>query len=317
MKSISIIVPIFNEEDVIEDFSRELKKEIEQLKSYKFNVIFINNKSTDSTKEIIKRISFNQNYFKIINLSNYFGKEAAILAGLENSESDAYIIMDPDLEDPPSLIKKMLQLWENKNEVVLTKRSSEQLPYFKKFLKKAFYKLIFSLVPRNQTIEENMGDFRLISKKVRNEVIQFREKIRFFRNIVSYINFKSETIEFERPIRTKGVSKSNYNFLFNYAVDCFFSSEGKPLASLSYLSLGMIFISFLLIVILILKKILNIGIVLPGFTFANVLIILLFSLTFLILAILAEYSHRIFKEIKNRKIYIIEEIQNNSDDDEF
>lgn len=314
MKSISIIVPIFNEEEVIEDFSRELKKEIDKLKDYKFKIIYVNNKSTDSTSKKIVELSYLPNYFKIINLSNYFGKEAAILAGLENSESDAYIIMDPDLEDPPNLLKKMLQLWEDRNEIVLTKRKTEQLPFFKKFLKKIFYKLIFSFVPKNQTIDENMGDFRLISKKVRNEVIQFREKIRFFRNIVSFINFKSSIIEFDRPKREKGVSKSNYNFLINYAVDCFFSSEGKPLASLSYLSIGMILISFLLIIFLIIKKIFNIGIVLPGFTFANVLIILLFSLTYLILAVLAEYSHRIFKEIKNRKIYIIEEIIDRSND---
>lgn len=308
MKSISIIVPIYNEEEIIGIFSNELNKVISKIRNYKFKVVFINNYSTDKTKEIIKKTSFEPNHFKIINLSNYFGKEAAILAGLENSESDAYIIMDPDLEDPPHLIERMLKLWEDKNEIVLTKRTSEKLPIVKKILKKIFYKLIFSFVPKNQRINEDMGDFRLISKKVRNEVIQFREKIRFFRNIVSYINFKSTIINFDRPKRIKGESKSNYNFLINYAIDCFFSSEGKPLASLSYLSFGMILISFILIIFLIIKKIFDIGIVLPGFTFANVIMIMFFSLTFLILAVLAEYSHRIFKEIKNRKIYIIEEI---------
>ena len=214
MKSISIIVPIFNEEEIIELFSDELKKTINNLTNYKFKIIFVNNKSSDNTSEIINKISFSTHNLKIINLSNYFGKEAAILAGLENSESDAYIIIDPDLEDPPYLINNMISLWEEKNEIVLTKRKSEELPLLKKFLKMIFYKFIISFVPNNQSISENIGDFRLISKKVRNEVILFREKIRFFRNIVSYINFKTSIIEFDRPKRIKGTSKSNYYFFF-------------------------------------------------------------------------------------------------------
>ena len=309
MKSISIIVPIYNESEIIELFSSTLNDELNRINNIRFEIVFINNSSTDDTFFKIKKIKFKNHKYKIVDLSNYFGKEAAILAGLEIVTSDAYVVIDPDLEDPPALIKQMIDIWiVDKKDIVYTKKTYEDISILKKTLKKLFYIFLFSLVPKNQTINPNVGDFRLISRRVRDEILTFREKTRFFRNIVSLINLNSGTIEFERPKRIKGKSKSNLNFLFNYALDCLFSSEGKPLSLLTYVSFIMIFISLSLTILLIIKKIFGLGIILPGFTFVTVLLLTLFSLNFLFLSFIGEYCHRILREAKNRKHYIVNQI---------
>ena len=163
---ISIIVTCFNESEIINEFIITLSKEISKINE-KFEVIFVDNKSSDGTLEIIKNNVGLFKSYKIISLSNYFGKESGILAGLDNSEGDSIIIMDPDLEDPPELINDLIMKWKEGYEVVYATRNKVQLPFYKNILKKTFYQVFKIFTTQEFNIPSNTGDYRIIDKKWR------------------------------------------------------------------------------------------------------------------------------------------------------
>ena len=212
---ISIIVTCFNESEIINDFILALSKEIIKINE-KFEIIFVDNKSRDGTLEIIKKNAGLFNNYKIISLSNYFGKESGILAGLDNSEGEAIIIIDPDLEDPPALIGSLIKKWKEGYEVVYAKRNKVQLPFYKNILNKIFYKIFKMSTNQEFNIPSNTGDYRIIDKKIKNILTSMRERTRFLRGLISYIGFKQTGILFDRPIRKKGKSKSSMGFLIKY-----------------------------------------------------------------------------------------------------
>ena len=302
---ISIIVTCFNESAIINEFILSLNKEISKINE-KFEVIFVDNKSSDNTLEIIKKnIGLFKNY-KIISLSNYFGKESGILAGLDNSEGEAIIIMDPDLEDPPELIKDLIKKWKEGYDVVYATRNKVQLPFYKNILKKIFY-LVFTVFTKQEfNIPSNTGDYRIIDKKIKNILTTMRERIRFLRGLISYIGFKQTGIFFDRPIRKKGKSKSSIGWLIRYGMDSLLSSTGAPVSIItkvglfSLLSTGIFFI-FITINKLFFDPIL-------GFSFTILLILFLFSFNTLLIGIIGEYIIRIYDEVKTRPNYIIEDI---------
>ncbi len=161
---ISIIVTCFNESEIINDFILALNKEIIRINE-KFEIIFVDNKSDDGTLEIIKENVKIFNNYKIISLSNYFGKESGILAGLDNSDGDAIIIIDPDLEDPPELINDLIEKWKEGYEVVYAKRNKTKLPLYKSIPKKVFYKIFKMSINKEFNIPPNTGDYRILDKK--------------------------------------------------------------------------------------------------------------------------------------------------------
>tara|TARA_B100001123_G_C15329346_1_gene1030701 strand:+ start:350 stop:1276 length:927 start_codon:yes stop_codon:yes gene_type:complete len=302
---ISIIVTCYNEADIIGEFIPALKKEISQI-GEEFELIFVDNKSNDNTLKIIKENISTFNNYKIISLSNYFGKESGILAGLDNSEGDAIIIMDPDLEDPPELIKEFVSKWKEGYDVVYATRNTVKLPFYKNILKAIFYKVFKIFSNQEFNIPSNTGDYRIIDKKIKNILTTMRERIRFLRGLISYIGFKQTGIFFDRPTRRKGKSKSSLNWLIKYGMDSLLSSTGGPVSLITRIGIfSLISISLLTIFIIINKLFFN---PVLGFSFTTLLILFLFSFNILLIGVVGEYVTRIYDEVKTRPNYIVEDI---------
>ena len=301
---ISIIVPCFNEQHIIGDFVAEINKVIHKIDS-EFEIIIIDNNSTDETWNCIKSANDKFSKFKFIKLSNYFGKEAAILAGLDHATGDAAIIMDPDLEDPPELIEKMIENWKNGSDVVLTQRTSEKISITKKILKSFFYKILILSANSNEKIYSDSGDFRLIDKKILIELKKMRERTRFLRGLVSYIGHNQSIIKFDRPYRKKGESKSSYSFLFKYALDSLFSFSNVPISLITKCGISLLFFLLVFGLFLIFQKLM--GKPIEGFTTVLLLIGLTSSFNIIAIGLVGEYVSRIYTEVKNRPSYIISE----------
>jgi glycosyltransferase involved in cell wall biosynthesis len=307
---ISIIVTCYNESDIVNEFIITLNKEISKIKE-KFEIIFVDNKSNDNTLEIInKNINLFEKY-KIISLSNYFGKESGILAGLDNSEGDAIIIMDPDLEDPPELIKDFIAKWKEGYDVVYATRKTVKLPFYKNILKNIFYKLFKLFANQEFNIPSNTGDYRIIDKKIKNILISMRERIRFLRGLISYIGFKQTAIFFDRPIRKKGKSKSSLSWLIKYGMDSLLSSTGAPVSLITRIGIFSLFSISVFAVFIIINKLFFNPII--GFSFTTLLILFLFSFNILLIGVVGEYVTRIYDEVKIRPNYIIENIKKKED----
>ena len=302
---ISIVVTCFNESEIINEFIVALNKEIKEINE-KFEVIFVDNKSNDNTLKIIKKNVEIFNNYKIISLSNYFGKESGILAGLDNSDGDAIIIIDPDLEDPPELIKDLIEKWKEGYEVVYAKRNKVTLPLYKSVLKKIFYKIYKMSINKEFNIPSNTGDYRILDKKIKNILTSMRERTRFLRGLISYIGFKQTGIFFDRPIRKKGKSKSTVSFLIKYGMDALLSSTGAPVSIITKIGIFSLFsISILILIVIIIKIFFNPPL---GFSLTALFILLLFSFNTLLIGIVGEYVTRIYDEVKTRPNYIIEDI---------
>ena len=302
---ISIISPCFNEESVLPSFLDEIEKIIKKL-DHKFELILVDNNSSDSTWEKMKLNEKKFKNIKLIKFSNYFGKEAAILAGIDNCKGDAAIIIDPDLEDPPELIAEMINKWKQGHDVVLTQRSSEDITYTKKILKSFFYKILIFSSEKNQKIYKDSGDFRLIDKKIINHLKNMRERTRFLRGLVSYIGYNQTIIKFDRPFRKKGESKSSYSFLYKYASDSLFSFSNVPISFITKCGFSLLFFLLIFTLFLIFQKL--IGKPIEGFTTVLLLIGLTSSFNIIAIGLVGEYVSRIYTEVKNRPSYIISKI---------
>ncbi len=303
---ISIIVPCYNEEAIIKIFIKTLEEELSKIDE-DFELIFIDNNSKDSTFELLKNNIGKKNAFKIIKLSNYFGKEAAILSGLDESNGDSAIIMDPDLEDPPDLIKELIEKWKNGYDVVFTVRESEHIPLYKKFLKFVFYKILVFSSEEHNKIYANSGDFRLIDKKIIELVKSMREKTRFLRGLTNYVGYKQTYISFKREFRKTGKSKSNFGFLFKYGLDSLFSFSNKPISLITKFGSLLLIIILIFGIFLLVQRL--IGSPIEGFTTVLLFIGLLSAFNIFALGIVGEYVSRIYSEVKKRPNYIIEKIE--------
>jgi glycosyltransferase involved in cell wall biosynthesis len=300
---ISIIIPCFNEEKIISDFCDELAEQLKK-NNEKFECIFVDNRSTDET---IKSILQKKNKFQkltVIELSNYYGKESAMLSGLDYCKGDAIIIMDPDLEDPPKLIGEMIMNWKKGYDVVYTIRKTEDIPLIKKILKYFFYLILNKI--SNKNIPKSSGDFRLIDKKIKEQLIIMRERTRFLRGLVSFIGYKQIGIEFDRPRRKKGESKSNISFLIKYGLDCIFSYNNLPITVLTKIALYSMITVVVISFFLLFQKFF--GKPPEGFTFTTLMLFFAFSFNIFALGILGEYISRIYDEVKKRPNYIIKKI---------
>ena len=219
--------------------------------------------------------------------------------------------MDPDLEDPVEMVDKLKNKMQEGYDVVLTVRKSEKISLLKKFLKKLFY-LVMSFSSEKEKLKSNSGDFRIINRKVINNLISMRERTRFLRGLVNYIGYKQTFLEFDRPFRAKGESKSSISFLINYALDSLFSFSSVPIKLI--LRFGLILLLFILIfaIYLLVQKFLLKP--LEGFTTVLLLIAITSMFNIIAIGVVGEYVSRIYNEVKKRPIYIIDKIITNDDE---
>ncbi len=305
-KKISIIVSFYNEEESIESFITETTQELNKIQELDYEIIFINDCSTDKSLEKLILEREKNNKIKIINLSRRFGPMESIMAGIQMSTGDALVNLDIDLQDPPSLIAEMVKHWrEDGFDVVFstrTKRHGE--PLIKKIISSIGYKILkkFTNIP----IEKDSGDFRLISRKVITEYKKFSEVYPFFRFVVDWIGFKRKQIFYERKPRRKGNTKHplGLGIIYNFFEISFTPFTDAPLR------FALIFgiISFIACFIIMIRTFLLFLIGEPNIGTTSLFVAILFfgSINSLILGILSIYIGSIFKDSKKRPLYIIE-----------
>ncbi len=306
--SLSIVVPVFNENNNIKPFLNKINPILKKIVS-NYEVIFVLDPSEDNTEEVILNEIKQDKKIKMIKFSRRFGQPAALLAGIKNSVLDNVILIDVDLQDPPELIEEMYKLRKENYETVLAKRSKKKGEnLIRKIISYCGYKIINSL---NETkIPENVGEFRLISRKIVEEIKKMKEKDFFLRGANSYIGFKQKIIYFERDSRKEGETKYNkYTGSFRIGLNGIFSFSTKPLhlitiiSSISFLLSTSIFILYLVLTALKLF-------VFKYQFFIITLILLVSSLIFFSLGIIAEYLARLIPDIKKRPTYIIDKKYN-------
>lgn len=297
MKNIklSVVVPCYNEKEVILTCYQKITDVLKNISNLTYEIIFVNDGSKDDTLSILYQIRERDNNVNIINFSRNFGKEAGTTAGLDFSKGDAVVIIDADLQDPPLLIKDMLKKWEEGYDVVYAKRiEREGETWIKKLTAKYFYKIINKIGPVE--MPENVGDFRLMDRKVVNVLKQLPERHRFMKGLFAWVGFKSFALPYVRDARYAGTTKWNYWKLWNFALEGIFGYTILPIQIPFYF--GILIALSSLISLFFINTIVSI-------------IFLFFGILFIFIGILGEYIGRIFNEVKHRPIYVLDNKEDN------
>jgi len=304
-KKISILIPAYNEQEVLSHLYERLNKLAGETSDYDFEFLFINDGSRDRTLEIIKSYAEKDPRVAYVNLSRNFGKETAMLAGLDHATGDATVIIDADLQDPPELIPQMLKYWEEGYDDVYARRTSRNgESWLKKATSSAFYKVLqqSTQIP----IQQDTGDFRLLDKRCVEALKQIRESQRYTKGMFSWIGYKKKEITYERDARIAGETKWNYLKLLNFAIDGITSFTTSPLRISSILGILVSISAFIYIVYLVIRTA-AFGTDLAGYPSMMAVILFLGGIQLLSLGVIGEYVGRIFNETKNRPLYFVEE----------
>jgi len=306
VKKVSIIIPAYNEEGNIKEIYNQIKDTVKNLGKYKFEILFVENGSTDKTFLEITNLQVHDKSVNCIKLSRNFQMDGGIAAGLDFVESEAAIIMTANLQDDPKLIPTFINHWEEGYDHVYgIVKSRPGKSILRKINSKIFYKLINKLT--NKLVPIGVSDYRLIDKKVIDAVRQLTEVNRFYRGFFAWVGFKSIGVEFERQERYSGKSHAKTIPVLNFAIKGIFSFSTKPLRISVYLTIITSFISFLILFIQIYNWIYQ-GVPFDGFGTITGIMLLFVSIIFLILSIISEYISLIYEETKNRPHYVIEKI---------
>lgn len=304
---ISIIVPMYNEEAAIDIFFAEMRKFLATC-SYQYEIICVNDGSSDSTLKILKNYAKEDNKIKVVSFSRNFGKERALYAGLKYSSGDAAIPIDADLQHPPMIIKTFLEKWEEGYDIVYGVRENrENEGHLRRFLSKKFYEF-YNLISE-QKAPYNAGDFRLMNRKVVNAILSLQEKQLFMKGIFNWVGYKSCSIVYKCAERAAGSSKFNFWKLWNFALDGITSTSTFPLRIWTYLGGGIAFVSFLCALLFFIKTLIW-GDPVQGFPTLAILILFFGGIQLVALGIFGEYIGRIMLEVKNRPLYIVDEVIN-------
>lgn len=305
MKKISILIPAYNEEEVLDQLYTRLGKLANEQKRYDFEFLFVNDGSRDKTLEIIKNYADLDNRVAYVSFSRNFGKEKAMIAGFDHVTGDATVIIDADLQDPPELIPQMIKLWEEGYDDVFAKRKSrEGESWFKKFTSRTYYSVLekMSSIP----IQKDTGDFRLLDRRAVEAMKQFRESERNTKGMFSWIGFNKKEILYNRDPRVAGNTKWSYPKLINLAIDGITSFTTAPLRISAFLGTIVSIIAFIYLAFIVLRTIFF-GTDLGGYPSMMAVILFLGGVQLLSLGVIGEYVGRIFNETKNRPLYIVEE----------
>ncbi|MGL5531165.1 MAG: glycosyltransferase family 2 protein [Culicoidibacterales bacterium] len=306
MKKISLVIPMYNEEEVISLFFEAIEAVRGQLPQYQFECIIVNDGSKDQTLAILLAYQKRYNYLQVVTFSRNFGHEAAVAAGLNYATGDAIIVMDADLQDPPELIIELIAKWEEGYEVVNAKRQSRlDDSLMKRVTAAQFYKIINAMSGRVE-IPINVGNYRLISRKVLVELQRLPEKNRGFRILVPELGYKSAEVGFVRPKRSAGKTHYNWLNMTQLAIDGITSASTIPLRFATNLGLLISGAAFIYLIIIIIQWFIQ-----PtnpdGWSSLMVVVLFLGGIQLVFLGILGEYLARIFIEVKERPMYHVEQ----------
>lgn len=302
MKLVSIVVPVFNEQDNIDVFYQEVCKYMEPL-PYGFELIFVDDGSRDATPVILDRLAQEDIRVRALILARNFGHQVALTCGLDNADGDVVITMDGDMQHPPEMLPQLLAKWEEGFEVIQTIRvNTEGASWFKKFTSRSFYRLMNTM--SKVRVQEGGSDFRLLDKKVVESFRRFRERARFIRGMISAIGYRQLQVEFVAPKRYAGTSKFSLNKMMHFALDGITAYSKLPLRISFYF--GVIFgaVSLGLTLHVVYIRLFTEEAV-PGWATISASILLLGGLQLLFIGIIGEYVGRIFEEVKQRPLYLV------------
>lgn len=305
MEVISIIIPCYNEEDSIPLIYNELKKVSNNMK-YDFEFIFVNDGSIDNSLSVLKKLSAKDKQIKYIHFSRNFGKEAAMYAGLSKSKGDYVTIMDADLQDPPSLLPEMLRLIKEEGyDSVGTRRVSRKgEPKIRSFFARKFYKIINKLSKIEMV--DGARDYRLMTRQMVNSILELKEYNRYSKGLFSFVGFNTYWLEYENVERVAGETKWSFWGLVKYAIEGIVAFSTLPLSIASLMGFIFCFVSFILIIIIIIKTLIF-GDPTSGWPSLVCIIFFVSGIQLFCLGIIGKYLSKTYLETKNRPIYIIKE----------
>lgn len=301
--TISVICPCYNEEAVLNVFLTKIT-DILKATHYHYEIVFINDGSQDRTLKLLRDFAETDKHIQVVNLSRNFGKEAALTAGLDHAKGEVVIPIDADLQDPPELIHDFLEKWKKGYDVVLAKRIDRHHDSVAKRLSATLFYRFHNCIA-DVTIPDNVGDFRLLSRRVVNAIQSLPENQRFMKGIFSWVGFKTTTIEYVRQPRAAGETSFNGWRLWNFALEGITSFSTAPLRIWLYLGVLFSMTAFLYGSFIILKT-LFFGIDLPGYASLITIVLFLGGIQLIGLGVMGEYIGRLYMESKRRPIYIVD-----------
>ncbi|HEY9481168.1 MAG TPA: glycosyltransferase family 2 protein [Candidatus Paceibacterota bacterium] len=311
-KTISFVLPVYNESAGVRDFHKELSGTFKALeKKYEVEALFVNDGSHDGTAEVLREIADVDNRVRVLHFSRNFGHQIAVTAGLDHATGDAIVIMDTDLQDPPAIALELVREWEDGHEVVYAQRRSRKDTIFKRATAHAFYKILNRL--SDTVIPENTGDFRLLDRKAAEAVRQYRESHRFVRGIAAHVGFKQKAVLFDRAERTAGETHYPLKRMLRLSADAVVGFSTAPLRLITKAGFLVSGLSFLGILYAVSVRIFFAADAVPGWAFMTVAIFFMGGVQMLMLGIIGEYVGRIYAESKGRPLYIVSSVYSSQD----
>ncbi len=302
---LSVVIPFYNEENMIQKMYDELIKEINQITKAEFEIIFINDGSKDRTFERMLAIAAGDSRVKYISFSRNFGKEAGTIAGLEYATGEAVILMDGDLQHPPAMLPQMIEAYEQGYDVVSARRTRTGEKPHRTFLAKHFYKLANKMM--DIELMDGVSEFRLFSRKVVNAIISMQEYNRFSKGIFAWIGFNEKVIEYENQVRTVGETKYSLKFSLNYAIQGILSFNDKPLRMCINFGLFCLLISLVYVLWTFIQYLVEPNSLVSGY-FTTIFSVVLFGgIQLISIGVLGEYIGKIYYEVKKRPHYLIDQ----------
>lgn len=302
---LSVVIPFYNEENMIQKMYDELVKEINQITKAEFEIIFINDGSKDRTFERMLAIAAGDSRVKYISFSRNFGKEAGTIAGLEYATGEAVILMDGDLQHPPAMLPQMIEAYEQGYDVVSARRTRTGEKRHRTFLAKHFYKLANKMM--DIELMDGVSEFRLFSRKVVNAIISMQEYNRFSKGIFAWIGFNEKVIEYENQVRTIGETKYSLKFSLNYAIQGILSFNDKPLRMCINFGLFCLLISLVYVLWTFIQYLVVPDSLVSGY-FTTIFSVVLFGgIQLISIGVLGEYIGKIYYEVKKRPHYLVDQ----------
>jgi polyisoprenyl-phosphate glycosyltransferase len=299
----SLVVPFYNEESVIEETHRRLT-EVMSAMAEPYEIIYVNDGSHDRSGQMVRAICESDQHAKMLIFSRNFGHQTAITAGMDYAAGDAVIIIDADLQDPPDVIPSMIERWKDGYEVVYGHRQSRQgESWFKRETARRFYRLLNRM--SDIEIPADVGDFRLIDKKVRDALLKIPEHNRYVRGLISWLGFRQTMVDYIRAPRFAGETKYPIRKMVRLAIDGIASFSYRPLKMSIGLGLMLSIFSFLFLLFVFISRLFNLVIMEPGYASLMCVILFFFGIILIMLGVIGEYIGRIFEEVKGRPLYII------------
>ncbi|MFW5839082.1 MAG: glycosyltransferase family 2 protein [Planctomycetota bacterium] len=304
-QTLSVVVPCYNEQEVLEQTHRRLSEVLAGLENLDYEIVYVDDGSVDGTGQILRRLARDDRRVRVVIFSRNFGHQQAVTAGIDHASGDGVVVIDADLQDPPEVILEMVSAWRSGADVaygVRTERQGDSL--FKRATAKGFYRVIHSL--SEVRIPPDTGDFRLMDRRVVRALGQMNEQDRYLRGMVSWLGFNQQPVKFKRHARLAGQTKYPLRKMIRFAVDGILSFSQKPLRLATWLGLFAAFAAFAGILwVLVVRLIFNQWV--AGWASILVAILFLGGVQLICMGILGEYVGRIYRESKSRPLYLVKD----------